>query len=182
MAFGKISLCQYTCQFMQKILLPSDVAIKSLNWYSNEFIYNSVATFLKENGYKVHKNNFRKGTNKAGTVIIASKFLKKEVIEVKGFSDYYSVISETVAAKDTSAKSWFTEALFNSIVNFSLCDTADIAMALPNAGRYREIIQRLNDYFSINDLYFKIYLVNEDGSIEVSNLNSKYAPSTYKEL
>ena len=48
-------------------------------------------------------------------------------------------------------------------------------MALPNVSRYQAIIQKLNDYFSINDLYFRIYLVNEDGSVEVSNLNSKYS-------
>lgn len=48
-------------------------------------------------------------------------------------------------------------------------------MALPNVGRYQAIIKKLNDYFFINDLYFRIYLINEDGSVEVRNLNSRYA-------
>jgi hypothetical protein len=40
--------------------------------------------------------------------------------------------------------------------------------------RYKTIIQRVQDYFTLNNLYFKIYLVNEDGDVEVSNLNEVY--------
>ncbi|MEJ7679947.1 MAG: hypothetical protein WKG06_19230 [Segetibacter sp.] len=153
-------------------------AIKSVDWYSEEFIYNTVVNFLKENGYKIHKDN-QKETERPGRIITASKFFKKEVIEVKGFPYYYrSVIREAIPVKSTHVKSWFTEALFNSFVNFSLSDNAEVAMALPNVGRYQAIIKKLNDYFSINDLYFRIYLVNEDGSVEVSNLNCKYATPT----
>ncbi len=166
---------------MQNILI-SDAATKSVYWYSEEFIYNSVVNFLRENGYKIHKNNPQKETEKARRIVTASKFFKKEVIEVKGFPHYYhSATRESIPAKSTHAKSWFTEALFNSFVNFSLSDNAEVAMALPNVGRYQAIIKKLNDYFSINDLYFRIYLVNEDGLVEVSNLNYKYAAPTPKE-
>lgn len=155
------------------------VAIKP-DWYSEEFIYKSVVNFLKENGYKVSKDNSQKESDKAGRTIIASKFFKKEVIEVKGFPHYYHPLTrQSVPAKSTHAKSWFTEALFNSFVNFSVNDNAEVAIALPNAERYQAIITKLNDYFSINDLYFKIYLVNEDGSVDVSNLNYKYAKANH---
>ncbi len=154
----------------------SNAASKTADWYCEEFIYNSVVNFLKENGYKVHKDNSQKKTEKVGKVITASKFFKKEVIEVKGFPHYYhTTVRETVPAKSTPAKSWFTDALFNSFINFSGSDNAEVAMAVPNVSRYQAIIKKLNDYFSINDLYFRIYLVNEDGSVEVSNLNYKYA-------
>ncbi len=160
---------------MQNNLL-SNLAIKPVDWYSEEFIYNSIVNFLKENGYKVHRDNPQKETERSGRIITASKFFKKEVIEVKGFPNhYYSLTRESLPVKSTHAKSWFTEALFNSFINFSINDSAEVAMALPNVGRYQAIIKKLDDYFSINDLYFKIYLVNEDGSVEVSNLNSKYA-------
>lgn len=159
---------------MEKIL-STNPAIKS-DWYSEEFIYNSVVHFLKENGYKIHKDNPKKEAAKAERVISASKFFKKEVIEVKGYPHYYYLPTpDTLPAKSTHAKSWFTEALFDSFVNFSLSDNVEVAMAVPNVSRYQAIIKKLNDYFSINDLYFRIYLVNEDGSVEVSNLNSKYA-------
>lgn len=161
---------------MEKVSLSSNVAIKSVDWYSEEFIHNRVANFLKENGYRIHNDNRQKETERPRRIITASKFLKKEVIEVKGFRYYYiSDAPETVPARNVHATNWFTETLFNSFINFNVSDNTEIAMALPNAGRYQVIIKKLNDYFFANDLYFKIYLVNEDGSVEVSNLNSKYA-------
>lgn len=153
----------------------STVAIKPADWYSEEFIYASVVKFLKENGYKIQKDHFFKETEKAERTITATKFFRKEVIEVKGFPHYYyHSANQVVVAKTTNAKSWFTEALFNSFMNFSMIDNAEIAMALPNVSRYQAIINKLNDYFTVNDLYFRIYLVNEDGSVEVSNLNHKH--------
>lgn len=159
---------------MQKNLL-SDVEVKA-DWYSEEFIYNSVVNYLKENGYKVYKDFFQKETIRSERVITASRFFKKEVIEVKGYPyHYYSATRESLPVKNIQAKSWFTEALFNSLVNFSLSDNGEVAMAFPNVSRYQAIVKKLNDYFSMNDLYFRIYLVNEDGSVEVSNLNIKYS-------
>src|SRR3954451_5856310 len=147
-------------------------------WYSEEFIYKSVVSFLKENGYKVAKDN-KTENGKGQKTIVASRFFKKEVIEVKGFPHYYHPLTHHFGlAKSTHAKSWFTDALFNSFVNFNVNDNSEIAMALPNVHRYQAIISKLNEYFSINDLYFRIYLVNEDGSVEVSNLNYKYAKAT----
>ena len=152
--------------------LPAYAEITPVDWYSEEFIYKSVVNFLKEKGYKVHKDNSKKGFEKTGRSITASRFFKKEVIEVKGFPHYYHPAArDAVPAKSTSA-------LFNSFVNFSMTDNAEVAMAVPNVSRYQAIIEKLNDYFSVNDLYFRIYLVNEDGSVEVSNLNDKFAKST----
>ena len=154
----------------------STVALESADWYSEEFIYTSVVNYLKENGYKIQKDNVSKETEKAERTITATKFFKKEVIEVKGFPHYYfQPPSQIVAPKSTHAKSWFSEALFNSFMNFSMIDNGEVAMALPNVSRYQTIINKLNDYFTVNDLYFRIYLVNEDGSVEVSNLNYKQA-------
>ncbi|MCW3106841.1 MAG: hypothetical protein JWQ09_1347 [Segetibacter sp.] len=141
---------------------------------SEEFIHASVVKYLKENGYKVQKESRFKEAEKAEKIITASKFFRKEIIEVKGLPHYDPHHLHTVAPKATHAKSWFSEALFNSFVNFSSFENVEVAMALPNVGRYQAIIKNLNDYFTINDLYFRIYLVNEDGSVDVSNLNHKY--------
>jgi hypothetical protein len=148
--------------------------IKNTYWYSEEFIYSSVVKYLKEIGYKIQKENKSKGSEKAETTVTATKFFKKEIIEIKGFPYDHPVHQYPELPKGTHAKNWFTEALFNSFVNFSSFSDAEIAMALPNVGRYQAIIKNLNDYFTVNDLYFRIYLVNEDGSVEVSNLNYKY--------
>lgn len=162
---------------METILLNNDT-INTTDWYSEEFIYSSVVKFLKENGYKVHKDNVLKEAEKPERIITATKFFKKEVIEVKGFPHHYIPSAKETVQTKSNAKNWFTEALFNSFVNFSVIENAEVAMALPNVSRYQAIIEKLNDYFSVNDLYFRIYLVNEDGGVEVSNLNIKYAKTS----
>jgi hypothetical protein len=157
---------------METISTPTPTTNNN-HWYSEEFIYSSVVKYLKENGYKIQKESISKEAEKAERIITASKFFRKEVIEVKGFPYYIPTQLHTVTPKATHAKSWFTEALFDSFVNFSSFGDAEVAMALPNVGRYQAIIRNLNDYFTVNDLYFRIYLVNEDGSVDVSNLNQK---------
>ncbi len=152
----------------------STLDFKNNDWYSEDFIQSSVVKYLKENGYKIQKENRLKDAERSEKIITASKFFKKEIIEVKGFPQYHENQLHAVVPKVTYAKSWFIEALFNSFVNFSNFDNAEVAMALPNVGRYQAIIKNLNDYFTANDLYFRIYLVTEDGSVEVSNLNHKY--------
>jgi hypothetical protein len=114
-------------------------------------------------------------------MIAASRYFKKELIEVKGFpTSYYANDVNKAPIKSTAAnqaKNWFSEALFNSFINFGNYynhDNVIVAMALPNVERYKTIIQRVQDYFTLNNLYFKIYLVNEDGDVEVSNLNEVY--------
>ncbi|MCW3112294.1 MAG: hypothetical protein JWR18_690 [Segetibacter sp.] len=152
----------------------STLVVDNADWWSEEFIYSSVETYLKESGYKVQKETRLKDSDKSETIIAASKFFKKEIIEVKGYPQYNPNQLHPAIPKATHVRNWFTEALFNSFVNFSSFENAEVAMALPNVGRYQAIIKNLTDYFTVNDLYFRIYLVNEDGSVEVSNLNNKY--------
>ena len=163
--------CLNSLLYMQ-YSLPSTISHSSqTDWYSEDFIYQSMVKYLKENGYKVQKDNVAK---ESGKIITATKFFKKEIIEVKGYPHYHPNHLQPVVQKPAHAKTWFTEALFNSFVNFSTFSDAEIAMAVPNVARYQAIIKNLNDYFTVNDLFFQIYLVNEDGFVEVSNLNHKY--------
>ncbi len=157
---------------------------KTGDWYSEAFIRQSVEKFLKLNGYKIHKDA---STERGDKTISASRFFKKELIEIKGFpTSYYANDTNKAPLKNDNiayqAKKWFSEALFNSLVNFGnyYTDNIIVAMALPNVGRYKTIINRLQDYFTLNNLYFKIYLVNEDGSVEVSNLNEIYMSQMVK--
>lgn len=151
--------------------IPSSPA----EWYSEDFIYDAVISYLKENGYKVQKEAPPKDGAKQERIINASKFFRKEIIEVKGFPHYNHNNAHHTPLKTThQAKNWFSEALVNSFSNFGNFDNAEVAMALPNVSRYRAIIEKLHDYFTINDLFFRIYLVNQDGSVEVSNLNEKH--------
>ena len=159
---------------MTNILVKSPSATNE-EWYSEDFIYNSVVAYLKENGYKIQKETLPKDGTKVERIISASKFFKKEIIEVKGYPVHTPDSTHPAAPVKAihHAKSWFSEALFNSFANFGTFENAEVAMALPNVGRYQAIVEKLHDYFTTNDLFFRIYLVNEDGSIEVSNLNEK---------
>jgi hypothetical protein len=147
------------------------VSINNNHWYSEEFIFSSVAKYLREMGYKVQQENRSKDSEKSGMIITASRYFKKEIIEVKGYPHCHPNQLHSATPKATQAKTWFTEALINSFVNFASFENAELGMALPNVSRYQAIIKNLTDYFTANELYFRIYLVNEDGSVDVSNLN-----------
>jgi len=150
---------------------PAQPISNTRDWYTDEFIYNSVVKYLRQNGYKVHKD--AKENDKEDLKIVATKFFKKEVIEVKGILHPHAP-HYIVAPKSIHAKNSVSEGLFNSFINFSLVENAEVAMAVPNISRYQSIIEKLHDYFTFNDLHFRIYLVNEDGSVEVSDLNQRH--------
>lgn len=145
-------------------------------WYSEDFIKSSISNFLKENGYKIHKEE---DVERGRKLIVASRFFTKEVIEIKGLPKE-SLRNQLLqnAAKDaypnSTFKNSFAETLFNSLANFGKYyseESADLAIAVPNIDRYISIIERLHEYFTANKLSLKIYLVNEDGKVEVSNMN-----------
>ena len=164
---------------METDLLSSPVVhLESREWFSEEFISDSLVKYLKDNGYKIHRDLYNKMPDKVDTIITASKFFSKEIIEVKGFpTEFYKKEAPKNTGQIQHAKNWFSEALLNSFVNFGKYysnDTAVVAMALPNVDKYKAIIGKVQDYFSLNNLCFKIYLINEDGSVEISNLNVKY--------
>ncbi len=150
------------------------------NWYTEAFISTSIENYLKENGYKIHKENLSNAGDRNEKVITASKYFTKEIIGIKGLlTDQKRNALLKEADKNSwsqQAKSWFSESLFNSLVNFGKYysdESAVVAMALPNVERYKTIIEKVADYFTSNNLSFKLYLVDQNGEVEISNLNSQ---------
>ena len=152
---------------------------ESSEWYSEEFVCNSLVAHLKKNGYKVHEEKPKSLTGKAEKIITVSKYFTKEIIGIKGLppaTDRNGLLK--VLDKDASpqVKNWFYESLFNSFINFGKYysdENAVGAMALPNVERYKAIVDKVQDYFTSNNLYFKLYMVNENGDVDVLNLNDK---------
>ncbi len=105
------------------------LANEPVHWYSEDFVYQCVVNYLKQNGYKIYKE----GVQDEKT-IIASRYFKKEIIEVKGYPYYFTSNPQNLP-KIASAKSWFSDALLNSFINFGNFEAAEVAMALPNVGR-----------------------------------------------
>lgn len=151
-------------------------------WYSEEFIYDSLVTYLKKNGYKIHEEKAKPANTKTEKIITVSKFFTKESIGIKGLqqaADRSSLLKVLDKNESTlHAKNWFYDSLFNSFINFGKYysdENAVGAMALPNVDRYKVIIEKVHDYFTSNNLSFKVYLVNENGDVDVINLNDKEA-------
>jgi hypothetical protein len=153
---------------------------ENASWYTEAFIGSSIENYLKANGYKIHKESLSNASDRNEKVITASKYFTKEIIGVKGLlTDHNRNALLKVADKNSwsqQAKNWFSETLFNSLVNFGKYysdESAVVAMALPNVDRYKTIIEKVADYFTSNNLSFKLYLVDQNGEVEISNLNSK---------
>jgi hypothetical protein len=144
---------------------------------SDEFVKNAMIAFLKANGFKTTTGNSKKGNH-----LIATSLFKKEIIEIKGGPSNFFLDTDGLGLQKhlnpaQQAIHWFTDALFNSFLNFGKYfqnENVVIAMALPDVSRYKAIIEKLQDYFTFNDLFFKVYLVDENGGVTVSNLNAKY--------
>ncbi|HEX8331572.1 MAG TPA: hypothetical protein VF622_03065 [Segetibacter sp.] len=150
--------------------------------FSEEFISASIEKYLKENGYKIQKQVSINISGKEELVIVGSKYFEKEIIEVKGYPKTFEEQENSLSSKKTSAtqqvKRWFSDALFSSFVNFGKYYSNHnvlVAMALPNVSRSKAVIEIVKDYFTENNLYFKIYLVNDNGEVEVLNLNEKFS-------
>lgn len=147
-------------------------------WYSEEFICNSLMNYLKKNGYKIHEEKPKSVSVKAEKIITVSKFFTKEIIGIKGLqhTSDRSKLLKVLDKNDSSsqAKNWFYESLFNSFINFGKYysdENAVGAMALPNVERYKAIIEKVQEYFKSNNLYFKLYMVSENSEVDVLNLN-----------
>lgn len=153
-------------------------------WYSEEFISNSLINYLKKNGYKIHEEKPKTASVKPERIITVSKFFTKEIIGIKGLPQApdRTILLKVADKNDSShAKSWFYDSLFNSLINFGKYysdENAVGAMALPNVEKYKAIIERVQEYFAANDLYFKLYMISENGEVEVLNLNEKESKKT----
>lgn len=157
---------------------------ESTEWYSEEFICNSLISYLKKNSYKIHEEKPKSLNGKPEKIITVSRFFTKEIIGIKGLppaNDRNSLLKVLDKNESSQAKSWFNESLFNSFINFGKYysdENAIGAMALPNVEKYRAIIEKVHDYFTLNNLYFKLYMINENGEVEVMNLNDKDKSNT----
>lgn len=150
------------------------------DWYSEEFIYQTLTVYLKKNGYKIHEEKPNLVTGKTERIIVVSKFFTKEIIGIKGLQQTADRISLLIVLdkNDTSphTKNWFSDSLFNSFINFGKYysdDNAVGAMALPSVERYRAIIDKVQEYFKSNNLNFKVYLVDQNAEVEIINFNNR---------
>ncbi len=137
--------------------------------------------YLKQKGYKLLKDDAMIVPEKKEGVLAAIRFGKKELIDVKSLSEFYPVTEIKDAHTGLTdhllhSIQSVAEGLFFSFIHFGRYfrgEKITPALALPDTQRYRQILEKLDDYFTENNLDFKVYLVAPGGEVQERNLNQK---------
>jgi len=149
----------------------------TIDWYTNQFITNSLKQYLKEKGFRLSEPEEQYSLN-FGNAIFSTKLLSKEVIEIRG------TITE---AAGTGTREWvgkndnvflevmhfFIDVIFSPVNFFSTIngDERRRCLCLPDLEQYRKVLTRLKEYFASNKMHLKVYLINQNGSVDVFYLN-----------
>jgi len=157
------------------IMYIMDAATTS--WYTTRFITTSLKQYLKEKGFRLSEPEEQDLPNFDNS-IVSSKLLSKEVIEIRGtVSEAVEGETEELVGKNDNG---FIEVIhllldimlspinfFNSING----NEGNRCLCLPDTDQYRRVLDKLKDYFVSNKLHLKIYLVDQNGSVDVFYLN-----------
>ncbi len=155
-------------------------------WYSTSHISHSLKAYLIENGYGISEEQEEKNSN-CDEVVVATRMFTKEVIEIKGTIESEESLKETESSKRlkllTDAMNWISDLLFSPISFFvrHYADDKSPSLCLPDLEQYREILEKVKEYFTTNNLHLKVYLVNESGGVQVIHLNETVTAEEQKE-
>lgn len=148
------------------------------DWYYEGQISKKLVAYFVANGYTILKDNSDKISAK-GEDIIVSIQEQLEIIEVKGYPTTVHTRGKDKGKSKTTnpklqAKHWFSEALLSSIFNYqrqAVKDNFKLALAFPLTERYKELIAKVEDFFTDNNIDFKVYFVDQNGAVTIDNLN-----------
>lgn len=137
--------------------------------------------YLKQNGYKPVKEDAEFVKEHKGDLLVVTRHGRKELIDVRGLSAFSAVFEkekEALSITDHLLHSVqsLAEAMLYSFIHFGRYfkgEKITSSLALPDTDRYRQILKNLGDYFTENNLDFKIYLVAQNGRVQERNLNEK---------
>jgi len=150
------------------------------DWFYEGNVSKKLVIYLEKNGYEILKDN-SDNIRAKGEDIIARREGHNEIIEVKGYPTvfYTNGVNKGLPKKTNpklQAKHWFSEALLSIIFNYQkhrIDGDFSLVLAFPLMDRYKELIKKVGDFFTDNNLDIKVYFVNENGSITIDNLNRK---------
>lgn len=160
------------------ILKFNDIKIFNSNpledWFHESKISRVLVRYLIECNYAIIQDNTENKAAK-GVDIIAIKDSVQELVEVKGYPSIYFVNGDKKGQKNKTnphlqSTHWFSGCLSSTLKNFESKETK-LAMAFPACSRYEELVIKNQKYFTENDLDVKVYFIDEQGSITISNLN-----------
>jgi hypothetical protein len=148
------------------------------DWFYEGQVSKKLVDYFIKNGYKILKDNSDK-ISKRGEDIIVSIQGQQVIIEVKGYPTTIHTKGKDkgkpkVTSPKLQAKHWFSEALLSSIFNYQkqkVKGNIKLALAFPLFERYEELICKVQDFFTDNNISLIIYFVDEYGNITIDNLN-----------
>ena len=148
------------------------------DWFYEGQISKKLVTYFKSKGYSILKDNSENISTRGEDIIISYQG-QQEIIEVKGYpTTVHTKGLKKGQPKPTNpklqAKHWFSEALLSSYFNYQRhkkCGNFRLALALPLTDRYKELISKVEEFFTDNNINIKIYFVDENGAVTIDNLN-----------
>ncbi len=146
-------------------------------WYTTQFITKSLKHYLKEKGFRLTESEEQHSLNFDNT-IVSTKLLSKEVIEIRGtITQAAETETEELVGKSDSGFIGVMHFLFDIMltpVSFFTSingEEKSRCLCLPDLKQYRKILEKLSEYFASNKMHLKIYLINENGCVDVFYLN-----------
>jgi len=150
---------------------------KDIDWYTNQFITNSLRQYLKKKGFRLSEPEEQYSLN-FYNVIVSTKLLSKEVIEIRGtITEAAQIETEEQVGKNDSGFieviHFFFDVIFSPISFFTSGngDERRWCLCLPGLEQNRNILTKLKEYFTYNNMHLKVYFVNQNGSVDVFYLN-----------
>ena len=131
-------------------------------WFWEGNVQDRIVSFLKQQDYVI-KSFANTQSKQSGKDIIAYHANNLTLwVTVKGFPENRS---KTQPA--TQARHWFSQAIFDLVCYHGENPTASLALGIPDVGKtYRNLLKK-TEWFK-KSLPFKVFLVNEDGSVRES--------------
>lgn len=169
---------------MAKNILPA--YIENYNhrkdWYYEGNISRMLVLYLEGLGYRITKDNSKDPSARGEDIIAVSRDGITEIIEVKGYPTGYYTKGSNIGKKNKTnpklqAKHWFSEAMLSCFSNYSKHRNSNkfvIALAFPLVERYKELLKKVEDYFTDYNLPFKVYFVDNEGSVLVDNFSKNH--------
>ena len=138
-------------------------------WYWEGHVQDTLAAHLIAAGWDVREAADTE-SKAPGIDLLATKDQRWLAIEVKGYPnttyDHGPKRGQPKPTQPTNqARQWFSHALLGMMLLRDKRPDAEIAIALPRYTTYENLVQRTKMSFGLLD--FGVYLVSQDGSVEL---------------
>jgi hypothetical protein len=148
------------------------------DWFFEGQISSRLITYLRKHDYKIIKDNSHNISEHGADIIAKSPTGVTEVIEVKGYpTAFYTNGNKKGEPKRTNpklqAKHWFSEAILSCMFNYSKHTDKGkfrLGLAFPLHERYKELISKVENYYTVHQIDFMVYFIDEIGNVTIDNL------------